>query len=78
MTGLADQISSEPAKVGGHRRRIWQIMTMLDEEDQRSLRDALNDHTVPAVSIQRALAKRDIRLAQSTISNYRAGMYGSL
>lgn len=78
MTGLAEQISDESPKVGGQKKRIWQIMSMLDPDDQRALREALDDHSVPAVSIKRALAKRDIFIGATTISNYRAGHYGSL
>jgi hypothetical protein len=78
VAGLADQINSEPHSNGGRQRRIWQIMSMLDEEDQAALRAALDDFTVPAVSIKRALMKRNILLSETTISNYRNGAYGSL
>lgn len=79
MAGLADQIKSEPLVNGGvKRRRIWQIAAQLDEEDRAAFVAALDDHNVPARSIIRALAKRDISLSESVVSLYRAGRYGSL
>ena len=79
MAGLADQIKSEPVQNGGvKRRRIWQIAAQLDEEDRAAFIAALNDYAVPARSIIRALAKRDISLSESVISLYRSGHYGSL
>ena len=79
MAGLAEQISSEPKGCGGHRRRrIWQILDMLDDEDRTAFIAALNDLNTPARSIVRALAKRDIALSESVISHYRNGVYGSL
>ena len=78
MAGLAEQIKSEPVQTGGiKRRRIWQIAAQLDEEDRAAFVAALNDETVPARSIIRALAKRDISLSESCISIYRSGGYGS-
>ena len=79
MAGLADEIRAEPAQNGGvKRRRIWQIAAQLDDEDRAAFVAALNDPMVPARSIIRALAKREISLSESVISMYRAGHYGSL
>lgn len=79
MAGLADQIKSEPIQNGGvKRRRIWQIAAQLDDEDRAAFVAALNDTGVPARSIVRALAKRDITLSESVVSLYRSGHYGSL
>lgn len=79
MAGLADQIKSEPLVNGGiKRRRIWQIAAQLDEEDRAAFIAALNDDAIPARSIIRALAKREISLSESVVSLYRAGHYGSL
>lgn len=78
VAGLADQIKNEPVGNGGvKRRRLWQIADQLDAEDREAFVSALNDHTVPARSIIRALAKRDIHLSESIISHYRTGHYGS-
>lgn len=78
VAGLADQIKNEPLQNGGiKRRRIWQIATQLDEEDRVAFIAALDDVNVPARSIVRALAKRDISLSESVISLYRSGRYGS-
>lgn len=79
MAGLADEIKSEPIQNGGiKRRRIWQVADSLDTEDRAAFVAALNDYNVPARSIVRALAKRNISLSESVISLYRSGHYGSL
>jgi hypothetical protein len=78
MAGLADQINSEPIQTGGvKRRRLWQIAAQLDDEDREAFIAALNNESVPARSIQRALAKRNISVSESVISLYRSGRYGS-
>jgi hypothetical protein len=77
MTGLSDEIRSEPSKFGGRRKRIREVLDALDENDQAALLAALDDHTVAAVSIKRALMKRGLVLGESTISHYRNGNYGS-
>ncbi len=79
MAGLASDIESEPARNGGvKRRRLWQIADCLDAEDRAAFITALNDYTVAARSIVRALAKRNLIVSESVISNYRSGKYGSL
>ena len=78
MTGLADEIKSEPSRNGGmKRRRLWQIGDALDESDRVALFAALDDFSVPARSIVRALAKRGFVVSESVISNYRSGRYVS-
>lgn len=78
MAGLADQIKNEPIQNGGvKRRRLWQIAAQLDDEDRAAFIAALDDVNVPARSIIRALAKRDISVSESVISLYRSGHYGS-
>lgn len=77
MTGLADEIKSEPSKNGGiKRRRIWQIADALDEEDRMAFLAALDDFSVPARSIVRVIERRGFQLSESVISNYRSGQYG--
>jgi len=73
MAGLSDQIKSEKALVCGRKRRIPEVMASLDAADQKALQAALDDKTVKAVTIQRALAKRGIRLSATTISSHRNG-----
>jgi hypothetical protein len=75
MAGLSDQIKNEKALVGGRKRRIPEVLSMLDAADQKALQTALDDKTVKAVTIQRALAKRGITLSATVISNYRNGDY---
>jgi hypothetical protein len=79
MAGLAAEINAEPTENGGiKRRKIWQIVAALDEEDRAAFVAALNDYTVPGTAIRRALAKRGISLSESVISKYRNGLYGTL
>lgn len=78
MAGLADQIKSEPSENGGvKRRRLWQIAAQLDDEDRTAFIAALDDVNLPARSIVRALAKRQISVSESVICHYRQGRYGS-
>jgi hypothetical protein len=73
VAGLADQIKSERTGVGGRKRRIPQVLAMLDEADQKDLIAALDDPNIQGVAIQRALAKRGITLSATAISTYRTG-----
>jgi predicted transcriptional regulator len=78
MAGLDQEIRSEPTHNGGvKRRRLWQIADALDETDRVALFAALDDFSVPARSIVRALAKRGFVVSESVISNYRSGRYVS-
>lgn len=79
MTGLADEIKSEPSPNGGvKRRKIWQVADQLDKDDRKAFVTAINDRNVPAATLRRVLAKRGINLSESVISNYRNGVYGEL
>lgn len=73
MAGLSDQIKSEKRLVCGRKRRIPEVMASLDAEDRKALQAALDDKSVKAVTIQRALAKRGISLSATTISSHRNG-----
>jgi len=73
MVGLSDQIKAEKELICGRKRRIPEVLALLDAADQKALQSALDDKTIKTVSIQRALAKRGIRLSASTISVYRNG-----
>lgn len=77
MTGLADEIQREPSR-RKRRNRIHEVLDMLDETDRKALIDALNDENVSGISIVRVLKARGMHIGESTISNYRRGLYGSL
>jgi len=57
----------------GKRSRIVVILNALSKEEQKDLLAALNDHSIPASNISRAMAKRGHRLAINVISRYRRG-----
>lgn len=77
MAGLADEIRNEPSK---RRRRnsIHFVLDKLDEKDRQALIDALNDHSISAISIFRVMQARGLPISESVISNYRRGVYGPL
>ena len=77
MTGLADEIRREPSR-RKRRNRIHEVLDMLDEADRKALIDALNDENVSGISIVRVLKARGTPIGESTISNYRRGLYGTL
>lgn len=73
MAGLSDQIKAEKRLVCGRKRRIPEVMASLDAADQKALQAALDDKSIKAATIQRALAKRGIRLSATTINAHRNG-----
>lgn len=73
MAGLSDQIKNEKQLVSGRKRRIPEVMASLDAADQKALQAALDDRAIKAATIQRALAKRGIRLSATTINAHRNG-----
>lgn len=72
MSSLFDDIKAEHSKKG-NRSRIGEILALLPAADAKDLIKALDDHSIPASSISRALNKRDIKLATNVISRYRRG-----
>lgn len=77
MTGLNNEIRQAQTKRSS-RNRIQEILDVLDDEDKAALRAALDDKSVPAVNIARVLRARGLAIAESTISNYRRGLYDAL
>lgn len=71
MTRLLDEISNEQPKTGGRRSRIDEILADLSPDDAADLLAALDDHSIPQVSIVRVLAKRGYKIGQATVSQYR-------
>jgi hypothetical protein len=77
MAGLADEIRSEPSR-RQRKNRIQQVLDSLDAKDRAALLEALNDTNIAGSAISRVLAKRGIKLGESTITKYRSGVYGSV
>lgn len=73
VTGLRDEIASERPK--RRKNRIEQIAERLDDDDRVAFMHALNDPTVSAISIIRVLARRGIKLSESSVSTYRSGLH---
>lgn len=73
MGKLFDEIKKEKV-YGGNKSRIMEILESLnDEEDRKDFLDALNDHSIPASNISKAMNKRGYRLAINVITRYRRG-----
>jgi hypothetical protein len=69
---LFDDISNEQSKKG-NRSRIAEILDTLPADEKKDLLKALDDHSIPASNISKALAKRGHKLAVNVISRYRRG-----
>jgi DNA-binding transcriptional ArsR family regulator len=69
---LFDDISNEQSKKG-NRSRIAEILDALPADEKKDLLKALDDHSIPASNISKALAKRGHKLAVNVISRYRRG-----
>lgn len=69
MTGLSNEIKTQQS--GKRQTQIEKVLAQLDEADGAALLAAINDHSITAVSIVRALSKRGIHLGASTISGLR-------
>lgn len=72
MGSLFDDISNEQSKKG-NRSRIAEILDTLPADEKKDLLKALDDHSIPASNISKALAKRGHKLAVNVISRYRRG-----
>ena len=73
MAKLLDEIKSELPKTKGRQNLINEILASLSSDDAADLQAALDDHTIPQVSIARVMQARGIDLKQSVISRYRKG-----
>lgn len=72
MGSLFDEIKEQKSKQG-NRSRIAEILDAMPEPDRKDLLKALNDHSIPASNISKALAKHGHKLAINVISRYRRG-----
>lgn len=72
MGSLFDEIKEQKSKQG-NRSRIAEILDSMPDLDRKDLLKALNDHSIPASNISKALAKHGHKLAINVISRYRRG-----
>jgi len=63
----------ESGSVRGGKSKIIEILEQLDKTDRKDLIDALNDHSIPASNISRAMEKRGHKLGVHVITKYRRG-----
>ncbi len=72
MGKLFDDIKKEQSH-RGTRSRIAEIYELLPEDERKDFIKALDDHSIPASNISKAMAKRGHKLAINVISRYRRG-----
>ena len=72
MGSLLEEIKKEKSS-RGTRSRIAEIIDEMSNADAADLLKALEDHSIPASSISKALNKRGLKLAINVISRYRRG-----
>lgn len=72
MGSLFDEIKEQKSKQG-NRSRIAEILDLMPDPDRKDLIKALNDHSIPASNISKALAKHGHKLTTNVISRYRRG-----
>ena len=72
MGALFDDIKREQARKG-NKSRIAEIIEKLPAEDKKDFKKALDDHSIPASNISKAMEKRGFKLAVNVISRYRRG-----
>jgi hypothetical protein len=61
--------------ISGRRPIIFQVAEQLSEDDRKEFWDAVNNLTISAGSISRALAGRGITVSAGLIGKYRRGEY---
>jgi hypothetical protein len=72
MGSLFEEIQSEKSKQG-NPSKIAEILAALPTEDKKDFLKALDDHSIPASNISKAMSKRGHKLAINVISRYRRG-----
>lgn len=72
MGELLNQIQA--ARVGSGRKSDLELaLGKLSEEDRTDLIAALDDHSIPAAAIARALNGRGLKVSSAVINRYRRG-----
>jgi hypothetical protein len=69
---LFEEIKGNSLKKGT-KPIILSVLEKLSKDEKTDLIKAINDHSISASSITRALAKRDIKLPADAIGRYRRG-----
>jgi hypothetical protein len=69
---LFDDIKKSHSRKGT-KSRIAEILEALPADERKDLLKALDDHSIPASNITKALEKRGFKLAGNVISRYRRG-----
>jgi hypothetical protein len=69
---LLNDIKSQSAR-HGNKSRLLTVLETMTKDDRKDLLAALDDHSIPASNICRALKKRGHVIDPSTISRYRRG-----
>ena len=72
MGDLLNEIHDNAAK-RGKQSRILEILSGLSNDDQKDLITALDDKSIPASNISKAMKKRGYKLDISVINRYRRG-----
>lgn len=67
--------SMRRAKNNGRRPALLDVFDLLDDEDRKDLRAALDTPAIPASAIREALLKRGHSISLSVIHRYRSGAY---
>lgn len=72
MGDLFDEINKKRRSMGT-KSRILEILEDLEDDDRKDLLKALDDHSIPASNISKAMERRGYKLAVNVISRYRRG-----
>jgi RNA-binding protein YhbY len=72
MGSLLDDIKNETRKTGT-KPRIVEVLEQLDKQDRQDFIAAINDTSIPASNIARAMTKRGIKVTGNMITRYRRG-----
>lgn len=72
MGKLFDDIQSKSAR-HGNKSKLLSILEDLGSEDRKDLLDALDNHSIPASNIRKALGDRGYKLDDGVINRYRRG-----
>lgn len=73
MGSLFDDIKKEQSRKGNRSRIAEIIEESLAEDEKKDFIKALDDHSIPASNISKALEKRGIKLSINVINRYRRG-----
>lgn len=70
---LLSELKAEQRSISGRVPTIVSIANQMSEQDRKDLLEALNDLTITAPMISRALKKRGFNITPGSINQYRRG-----